>query len=131
MAAMRRVWGTLFLALLGLGLGVALGLYIGWIEWPVEYFDTEISDLKDVYQADYVLMVSDAYAVTGDLDAARERLSRLGVPDVAALVTSHVEVALAGGGDEAQIGRLARLAAALGTSTPALSPYLTPPPVAP
>jgi len=131
MAATRRVWVTVLLALLGLALGVGLGLTIGWIQWPVEYYDTELTDLREVYQADYVLMVSDAYALTGNLDAARERLSRLGVSDVAALVLSHAEASLAAGTPEAEVGRLSRLAAALGASSPSLAPYLTLTPTVP
>jgi hypothetical protein len=122
MASMRRVWTTALVTLLALGLGLA----VGWLWWPVEYYDTEIADLKKAHQADYVLMVSDAYALTGNLDAARERLGRLGVPDVAALVLSQVEATLAAGATAAEVGRLARLAAALGASSPTLAPYLTP-----
>lgn len=127
MASMRRV-GVIALVTL---LGLVLGLAIGWVWWPVEYYDTEIADLKETYQADYVAMVSDAYALTGDLDAARKYLSRLDAPDAAALVLSLAETTLAAGAPPAQVGRLARLAAALGASSPALAPYLTPPPHAP
>ena len=121
---MRRVRVIALLSLIGLGLGIGLGLLVGWILWPVEYYDTEIADLKEVHRADYVLMVSDAYALTGDLDAARERLSQLGVTDVAALVVFHAELALAAGAPEAEVGRLAQLAAALGATSPTLAPYL-------
>lgn len=124
---MRRVWVIVLVVLLGL----SLGLTYAWLIEPVEYTDTEIADLKETYQADYVLMVSDAYALTGDLDAARERLGRLSAPDVAALVLSHAEAALTGGAAEAEVGRLARLAAALGASGPVLAPYLTPSPATP
>ena len=128
---MRRAGVVLLLTLLGLGLGAGLGLAVGWFWWPVEYTDTEITDLKEAHRADYVLMVSGAYVLTGDLDAARERLSLLGVPDVAVLVRSRAEAALAAGASGAEIGRLARLAAALGASSPMLVPYLTPVPGAP
>jgi hypothetical protein len=104
---------------------------VGWLWWPVEYTDTEITDLKEAHRADYVLMVSDVYVLTGDLDAARERLSLLGVPNVAVLVRSRAEAALAAGASGAEIGRLARLAAALGASSSTLVPYLTPVPGAP
>lgn len=127
MASMRRVGAIALVTLVGL----VLGLVVGWVWWPVEYYDTEIADLKETYRADYVVLVSDAYALTSDLDAARERLSRLDVPDVAALVLSLAETTRAAGGPAAKVGRLARLAAALGASGPAVAPYLTPPPHAP
>jgi hypothetical protein len=117
---MRQIWVIVLVFLLGL----SLGLVYAWRIIPVEYIDNEIADLKAPYQVDYVLMVSDAYALSGNLDAARERLSRLAVPDVAALVLSQ-------GATETEIGHLARLAAALGASSPALSPYLTPTPTVP
>lgn len=128
---MRRVRSIALLSLIGLGLGIGLGLYVGWIGWPVRYYNTEIVDLAEAHQVDYVLMVSDAYALTGDLDAARERLGRLGVPDVAALVLFRAESALAAGAPQDEVGRLARLAAALGVSSPALAPYLVPLPPGP
>jgi len=124
---MRKIWVIALVFLLGL----SLGLVYAWRIKPVEYIENEIADLKAPYQADYVLMVSDAYALSGNLDAARERLSRLAVPDVAALVLSHAESALTQRATETDIGHLARLAAALGTSSPALSPYLTPTPMVP
>ncbi len=127
MASMRRVLVVVFVVLIGLGLGLA----VGWLWWPVEYYDTEIADLEKAHQAEYVWMVSDAYALTGNLDAARERLARFGAPDVAALVLSHAQAALASGASSAQVGRLARLAAALGASDPTLAPYLPPPPQSP
>ena len=126
---MKRSWVFALLSLAGLGLGIGLGLVAGWLWWPVEYTDTEIIDLEESFRADYVVMVSDTYALTGDLNAARERLNRLGAPDPAALVASRAEAAIAAGGAEDQIGNLARLAAALGASNPALRQYLAPPPV--
>lgn len=128
---MRRIWVMALVILLGLSVGLSLGLTYAWLIDPVEYTDTEIADLKEVHQTDYVLMVSDAYALTGDLDAARERLSRLGMPDMATLVLSHAQAALSAGVSEGQVGRLARLAAELGASDPILTPYLAPSPTVP
>lgn len=128
---MRRIWVMALVILLGLSVGLSLGLTYAWLIDPVEYTDTEIADLKEVHQTDYVLMVSDAYALTGDLDAARERLNRLGVPDMATLVLSHAQAALSAGVSEGEVGRLARLAAELGASDPILTPYLTPSPTVP
>ena len=76
-------------------------------------------------------MVSDDYALTGDVEAARVRLNHLQMPDVADLVRVHAEAALAAGASRTKVGRLARLAVALGASSPALMPYLTPVPEAP
>lgn len=128
---MSRFWRTSLFILVGLGLGIGLGLAAGWLWWPVEYTDTEIADLTGAYQADYVLLVSDAYALTGDLAAARLRLGRLGAPDAAALVLARAQAALAKNAPVEQVSRLARLAAALGASSPEMAPYLDPSSTAP
>ncbi|MFZ5916266.1 MAG: hypothetical protein ACOYZ7_04995 [Chloroflexota bacterium] len=128
---MNRVSIAVFLTLLGLMLGITLGLAVGWLWWPVEYTDAVLTDLSAGYQADYVVMVGDAFALDGDLEAARLRLNRLGAPDLIQLVLARVEAALAVGGPEAQVRRLAQLAAALGASDAALGPYLNPLPAAP
>jgi hypothetical protein len=130
-AFMSRFWRTVLFALVGLGLGVGLGLAAGWLWWPVEYTDTEIADLTATHQADYVLLVSDAYALTGDLDAARLRLSRLGAPDAAALVLARAQAALAKNAPAERVSRLAHLAAALGATSPEMEPYLEPSSTAP
>jgi hypothetical protein len=131
MAAMRQARVVLLLTLLGLVVGVGLGLAVGWLWWPVEYIDTETADLKEAYKTDYVLMVSDAYVLTGDLDAARERLGHLGGSDIPTLLRAQAEAALASGASRAEMSRLAQLAAAFGVSSPVLGPYLTPVPSEP
>ena len=128
---MRRVRVVLLLTLLGFVVGAGLGLAVGWLWWPVEYIDTETADLKEAYKTDYVLMVSDAYVLTGDLDAARERLGRLGGSDIPTVFRAQAEVALTSGASRAEMSHLAQLAAALGVSSPALVPYLTPAPSEP
>lgn len=65
-------------AVVGLVLGVALGLWGGWVIWPVEYADITPEWLGADYQVDYVLMVASALESDGDLDAALAHLGRLG-----------------------------------------------------
>ena len=66
-----------------------------------------------------------AYSLDGDLNAARQRLALLGEGDPGARVAQRGEQAIAEGLPPSYIGTLARLAAALGARSPALSAYLT------
>jgi hypothetical protein len=68
--------------------GAGLGLYFGWVAYPVQYIDTEPSSLQAAYKDDYVLMIATAYAGDGDLAAARSQLSGLGFADTAAAVAA-------------------------------------------
>ncbi|HSL45503.1 MAG TPA: hypothetical protein VK897_18860, partial [Anaerolineales bacterium] len=55
-------------------IGLAGGLYYGWVVNPVNYVDTTIDTLRPDYQTDYVLMVAEAYHANLDLDLAARRL---------------------------------------------------------
>ncbi len=118
---MRRI---LVLALVGLVAGVALGLAIGWLWWPVEYTNTTPAQLRQDYANDYVLMVATAYRIDGNLDDARLRLAELDAQDPARPVVTLAEQLIAERGRPGDIRALARLADALGAATPALTPYL-------
>jgi hypothetical protein len=108
---------------LGAALGVGLGLFVGWVVWPVTFSDATPDLLSDPYRRDYALMTATAYQAEGDLAAARARLGRLDADGPQWLLSTTLDLILADG-DEADIRRLARLAADLGLSAPALEPYL-------
>ena len=119
-----RRWPLIVLACVALFGGMGLGLWYGWVFDPVEYTDTDLSHLAAVYRDEYILMVSQAYVLNGDLDAARARLALLSVPDTAVLVANVAESALARGASDLDIQSLARLAAAMGVQRDALAPYV-------
>lgn len=58
--------------------GIGLGLLYGWVVSPVQFYDTTPATLRIDYQADYVLMVAEAYARDDDAMLAVERLYFLG-----------------------------------------------------
>jgi len=58
-------------------IGVAAGLYYGWVVDPVQYLDTDLSDLSPDYKTDYVLMTAEAYSAERDFDLAAQRLAAL------------------------------------------------------
>lgn len=66
-------------ALASVAVGIAIGLLITWGLWPVEFTNADPADLRPVHKDDYVRMISAAYARDGDLDAARQRLTQLGL----------------------------------------------------
>jgi hypothetical protein len=83
-----------------MGFGIVLGLFYAWVVDPVEYLNTTPDTLKIDYQADYVLMVAEAYSAGQDLSLAESRLSLL-LPSsqapsegVAAAVVEVVEQAI-------------------------------------
>jgi len=127
----------LFVGLLG---GVALGVLIGWVVWPVNYVDTDIVDLRAGYQDDYILMVGYAYYLDDNLPQAQRRLSYLADPNldhrIVALIQSKMDA------EEApeKVRSLVTLAQGLRvdtqemleyvvTHTPTLTPWPTPTPV--
>jgi hypothetical protein len=68
-------------------------------------------------------MIADAYAADDNLAAARQRVERLGIDGEEFILNVTLDAILLGE-DEAQVRRLVRLAADLGLSSPALTPFL-------
>lgn len=64
--------------LIAILIGVAGGLFYGWVVNPVKYVDTTPDTLSLDYKTDYVLMVAETYHADGDLSAAARRLAALG-----------------------------------------------------
>ena len=63
---------------ISIALGIAAGLYFGWVVSPVEYVDTTPDSLRVDYKADFVLMVAETYQAEKDLAQAARRLALLG-----------------------------------------------------
>ena len=99
--------------------GLVIGLVVlGWWLWPVQYTDTDPASLRERHKTAYVEMVSDSFAVNGDLAKAQARLrelegDKLKSADVAALVSKiAADKRAAGQVDEA--ARVQKLATAIG-----------------
>jgi hypothetical protein len=71
---MKR-WVSFFAVIV---IGAAIGLLIGWFVAPGQLLDTNPETLRIDYQADYVLMVAEAFQKDGNLPLAVERLAFLG-----------------------------------------------------
>jgi hypothetical protein len=114
------------LTALGLLLGIALGLYLGWVAWPIEYTNADPALLAAEGKEDYALMVAATYAQDGDLAGARWRLARLGAEDVGEWYLDIIVDAILIGQDEADLRRLVHLAHDMGLESAAMAPYLPP-----
>ncbi len=58
----------------GMLFGVAVGLFVGWIVWPVSYTDAYPSELRDEYKLEYLLLVARDYQQTQNIKALERRL---------------------------------------------------------
>lgn len=110
--------------LVGLGIGVGLALLVGWVLLPVGPYDTAPAVLRADYKDEYVRLVSLAYQVEGDREAARARLEALDAADPTRPLVAQTERWIAQDKVEWMVIPLIRLARDLGAETPAMSHYL-------
>lgn len=109
-------WIAFFLAVI---LGIAAGLYYGWVLSPVEYVDTTPDTLRADYKTDYVLMVAEVYQADGDTETAIRRLALLGDDAPLDLTQRAHEYAQANGYGQSDIQLLDHLREGLQTRNPA------------
>jgi hypothetical protein len=103
-------------------LGLAGGLYYGWVINPAQSPDTSLADLRLDYKTDYVLMTAEAYQAEHSLDVAAARLSRLGDEEPVYLARQMYLVARDAGYPAADLKLIDDLAIALQTWTPGATP---------
>ena len=118
--------------LIALVLGLVLGLAVGWWLWPVQWTNADPSDLRARHQDTYLQMVADSFALNGNSELARARLTDLKKPgqqdaDLTAIIMAAAQARLQAGKVE-DSGRLTRLVTALNLP-PATA--AEPPPVQP
>lgn len=106
----------------GLLLGAAAGLYLGWVVWPVEYSDANPAVLQEGYRQDYLLMIATVYADNGDLTLAATRLDGLGGNGRSLLLDTLLDM-IVRQAPEADLVLLARLARDVGLASPAVERY--------
>lgn len=109
-----RLW---LIGLTGLFAGLALGLIIGWVLWPVEWTGGTVADLPPAQRANYVSAVADAYVMYSDTDAAVEAARRMEafgerLPDEVLNAIEFFQVE--DPANAVRVSNIARLAGALG-----------------
>lgn len=105
-----RVLFALFIVFLAVG--IALGLWVAWILWPVQVSNIDVSDLKGTSQDDYIVLTASTYSYDQDLDAAKQRLARLNDARIAYRVGILAKTMAAASDPDAEF--VAELAVALG-----------------
>jgi hypothetical protein len=123
MSKKRSCVTVLILLALSLVSGVAAGVVLGWIVWPVTYVDTDVVDLRTGYQDDYIVMTGDAYALDRNLVAAKERLARLEDPAVDRRVAALVHSKMVADEPADQLRSLVLLADALSVASQDMLEY--------
>lgn len=117
-----------FLIIVGLLLGISLGLLVGWLVWPVSYYNTDVYDLRPDYQDQFVVMVGALRTLEQDAGAAFQLLTLLSDPNtprsIESIVVDVTESYIARGANPVEIRFLVSLAQALGSVTIPMQPFL-------
>ena len=117
---MTRFLISFFLALL---LGLGIGFYLGWVQFPVQYVDSPASALDPAFKDEYTVMIAAGYAGDSDLNGAIERLRVLAVENVPAFVQEVTERYISNSRSIDDIALLVNLAEGMGRLTPIMEPY--------
>ncbi len=118
---MLRFFLSLIAALI---VGALIGLYVGWVQFPVKYTDSGADRLAQRFKDEYTVMIADAYLDDQDQTGALERLRLLGVDNVPAYIQDTTERFITNSSDVTDIRALVALAQGLGRLTPIMQPYL-------
>jgi hypothetical protein len=103
-------------------IGIALGLFYGWIINPVQFVDTTPASLRVDYRTDYVLMVAEAYHEDQNVDLAVRRLAIFGSEVPAALAAQALQVGRQSKYSENDISLLQELTRAMQAYQPVSTP---------
>ncbi|HEX2621364.1 MAG TPA: hypothetical protein VHL11_14495 [Phototrophicaceae bacterium] len=107
----------------GLAIGAGIGLFLGWVQFPVDYTNSPARDLAQNYKDEYTVMVAGGFLADGDINGAIQRLRILGVENVPDYVQQVTERFITNSRDVTQIRYLVALAAGLGRTSPLFEPY--------
>ena len=89
----RRLSSTGWL-LLSLIVGLVGGLYYAWVVDPVIFTDASPARFSDPYREEYIILVSQSYAVNENWPLAQQRLAALDDPEIAQTVNDLLETAV-------------------------------------
>ncbi len=115
----RRHFGSL---LIGVLIGLAVGVYLGWEQFPVEYTNSSLEALAPAYQEEYTVMVADGYLYDRDEVAAVNRLQPLNKSNVFDFVQDLTERYISQS-NVPNIPSLVALSEAFGRLTPIMEIY--------
>ncbi len=110
-----RHWLIPLLAIL---VGIAGGIFYGWVINPVKLVDTTPASLRADYRTDYVLMVAESYHADQDETLAQKRLALLGTEPPTDVAQAALQRAQQSGYAASDISLLQELTRALQASQP-------------
>ncbi len=122
----RSRFGLASLFLVGLIVGLIGGLYYAWVANPTVYLNASPARLHEDFKDEYIFLVSQSYAATGDWETAEQRLAALDDEAIAQTVAAQLERYLRDGKPAPVMNNLAALAAQLGVSSPAIAVFAPP-----
>lgn len=108
--------------LLSILVGLAIGLYYGWVVSPVKYVDTTPDTLRVDYKTDFVLMVAEIYQADNSPENAIRNLSLLGDEASVALTEQAFDYAQTHGYGQSDLNLLTHLREGLQTWNPVDTP---------
>lgn len=108
---------------IGLVIGTGVGLYLGWVQFPVEYVNSPASALSQRYKDEYTVLVAGGYLADRDVTGAIQRLRVLGVENVPDYVQQITERFITNSRDVNEIRYLVALAEGLGRTSSLFEPY--------
>lgn len=117
---MKPIVGSL---LIGIVVGLAFGVYLGWVQFPVRYTNSSIAALDTYYREQYTVMVAEGYLFDRDVRAAIERLQVLDEPNIPQYVQLLTEQYISQGRDLATIQKMVALSEAMGRFTEVMRNY--------
>lgn len=104
--------------IVGLIIGVGVGLYLGWVQFPVQYVNSPASALAQRYQDEYTVLIAGGYLADSDEFGAIERLRVLGIDNVPEYVQQMTERFITTSRDVRDIQYLVALSEGLGRTSP-------------
>ncbi len=116
-------FGYTSLLFIGFIIGLVGALYYAWVIDPVIFSDAGPARLRDEDKAEYIYLVSQSFAATGDWEQAQERLDELDDENIDETVAAQLERYLREGRPAPVLNNLAVLAAQLGAESPALAVF--------
>jgi hypothetical protein len=103
--------------MLAIMIGIAAGLFIGWVISPKHPQNISPNSLRQDYQTDYILMVAEIYHQRQDSGRARQQLANLSPQPPVQLVQQAIQFGQSVGYAENDLTLMRALAAAFTNST--------------